>query len=105
MASEGPQRITGKYYGVYLPSYTIYTFAINLSICHIICNLSTVLYSSLMILLYYVELYTMMLLEQVPNVEDEINLKEETKVYEEFAVEGLQFMEEVVGESMMEQVN
>ena len=51
MASEGPQRITGKYYGVYLPSYTIYTFAINLSICHIICNLSTVLYSSLMILL------------------------------------------------------
>ena len=50
MASEGPQRITGKYYGVYLPSYTIYTFAINLSICHIICNLSTVLYSLLMIL-------------------------------------------------------
>ena len=34
-----------------LSSYTIYTFAINLSICHIICNLSTVLYSSLMILL------------------------------------------------------
>merc|ERR1711944_45309 len=50
MASEGPQRITGKYYGVYLPSQTIYPFAINLSICHIICNLSTVLYSSLMIL-------------------------------------------------------
>ena len=43
MASEGPQRITGKYYGVYLPSYTIYPFAINLSICHTICNLSTVL--------------------------------------------------------------
>ena len=43
MASEGPQRITEKYYGVYLPSYTIYPFAINLSICHTTCNLSTVL--------------------------------------------------------------
>merc|ERR1712208_126459 len=43
MASDGPQRITGKYYGVYLPSYIIYPFAINLSICHTICNLSTVL--------------------------------------------------------------
>ena len=28
MASEGTQHITEKYYGVYLPSYTIYTFAI-----------------------------------------------------------------------------
>ena len=43
MASEGPQHITEKYYGVYLPSYTIYLFAINLSICHTTCNLSTVL--------------------------------------------------------------
>ena len=43
MASEGPQRITEKYYGVYLPSYTIYPFAINLSIYHTACNLSTVL--------------------------------------------------------------
>merc|ERR1712208_210598 len=43
MASKGPQRITEKYYGVYLPSYIIYPFAINLSICHTICNLSTVL--------------------------------------------------------------
>merc|ERR1712208_65346 len=43
MASEGPQRITEKYYGVYLPSYTIYPFAIDLSICHTTCNLSTVL--------------------------------------------------------------
>ena len=43
MASEGPQRITEKYYGVYLPSYTIYLFAINLSIWHTTCNLSTVL--------------------------------------------------------------
>ena len=32
MASEGPQRITERYYGVYLPSYTIYPFTINLSI-------------------------------------------------------------------------
>ena len=43
MASEGPQRIIEKYYGVYLPCYTIYPFAINLSICHTNCNLSTVL--------------------------------------------------------------
>ena len=43
MASEGPQRITEKYYGVYLPSYTIYPFAINLSICHTSCHLFTVL--------------------------------------------------------------
>ena len=32
MASEGPQRITEKYYGVYLPSYTIYPFVIPLVI-------------------------------------------------------------------------
>ena len=38
MASEGPQRITEKYYGVYLPSYTIYPFAINLSFCHTTCG-------------------------------------------------------------------
>ena len=32
MASEGPQGIKEKYYGVYLPIYTIYPFAIPLVI-------------------------------------------------------------------------
>jgi len=56
VASEGPRRLcrqarraclhgrrAGKYDGVYLPSYTIYPFATNLSICNTTCNSSTVL--------------------------------------------------------------
>ena len=36
MASEGPQRITEKYYAVYLPSYIIYPF----DVCHQSIHLS-----------------------------------------------------------------